>query len=116
MKMIINGEWVDSSDKQVINVINPATGEVTETVPQATAEDVQRALETAQRGKKIWGAYKPVERAEILLRAAKMYREEQETIATLETKEAGKTYPQALAEIDNVCALFTGYAELIRHR
>lgn len=56
MKMIINGEWVDSSDKQVINVINPATGEVTETVPQATAEDVQRALETAQRGKKIWGA------------------------------------------------------------
>lgn len=116
MKMIINGEWVDSSDKQVINVINPATGEVAETVPQATAEDVQKALEVAQCGKKIWGAYKPERRAEILIHAAELFREEQNTIATLETRETGKTYQQALAEIDNVCALFTGYAELIRHR
>ena len=47
MKMFIGGEWVDASDGGVQEVINPATGTVVDTVPAATEEDVQRAIENA---------------------------------------------------------------------
>ena len=116
MKMIINGEHVDASDKKVIDVVNPATGEIIDTVPAATADDVQRALEVAQIGKKIWAAYTPEQRYEVLARAAQMFRDERDAIATLETKETGKPYAQSLQENDNVCTLFLSYAELIKHR
>ena len=43
MKMFINGKAADSSDGASIDVINPATGVVVDTVPAATAEDVASA-------------------------------------------------------------------------
>ena len=35
MKMIINGKYLDSSDKQTLNIVNPYTGKVYDTVPNA---------------------------------------------------------------------------------
>ena len=40
MKMIINGKHVDASNGAVVDIINPATGEVIDTVPDCTKEDV----------------------------------------------------------------------------
>ena len=40
MHMLINGKSVDASDGAVIDVINPATGKLVDTVPSATQEDV----------------------------------------------------------------------------
>ena len=51
MKMFINGASVDASNGEVIEVINPATGAVVDTVPAATKEDVDLAVEKAAAAK-----------------------------------------------------------------
>ena len=44
MKMYIGGKPVDARNKAVMKIINPATGKVIDTVPNATPEDVDRAV------------------------------------------------------------------------
>ena len=53
MKMFIGGKSVDASDGQIIKVINPATGEVIDSIPSATEEDVAIAVAEAKKGQKI---------------------------------------------------------------
>jgi len=48
MKMIINGRAVDSSDGKTLEIINPATGKVIDTVPSATEEDIEAAVAAAK--------------------------------------------------------------------
>jgi acyl-CoA reductase-like NAD-dependent aldehyde dehydrogenase len=50
MKMLIGGKKVDSSNGKTIDVVNPATGKLIDTVPAATKEDVSRALDYAKIG------------------------------------------------------------------
>jgi len=50
MKMLVGHSFVDASDGGTIDIINPATGKVIDTVPAATKEDVARAVETAIQG------------------------------------------------------------------
>ncbi len=48
MKMFLRGEWVDRPEK--IQVVNPFDGSLIDTVPQASAEDIDQALEARARG------------------------------------------------------------------
>jgi len=66
MKMLIGGKLVDASDGKTYNNINPATGEVIETVPYATAQDVETAISNAVEGQKEWAAMPFHKRMEIL--------------------------------------------------
>ena len=52
MKMLIDSQWVNASNGEVIEVLNPATGQVIDTVPKGTLEDAQQAVEAAQEGKR----------------------------------------------------------------
>ena len=56
MKMYIDGAAADASNGEVIEVLNPATGELIDTVPSATQEDVSRAVTAAVAGEKAWAA------------------------------------------------------------
>ena len=47
MQMFIGGKRVDASDGKVSQVVNPATGQVIDTVPEATLEDLDRAIALA---------------------------------------------------------------------
>ena len=49
--MYIDGEWCESSSGEVIEVVSPVTGELIGTVPKATPEDVNKAIEAADRVK-----------------------------------------------------------------
>ena len=51
MKMFINGIPTDAADGKTIDVINPATGAVVDTVPAATKEDVDAAVDYAKKAK-----------------------------------------------------------------
>ena len=66
MKMIIDGKAVDSSDGKVLNVLNPATGQVIDTVPSATEDDVNKAVSCAKEAQKIWAKVPVYEKVEIL--------------------------------------------------
>ena len=48
MKMLIHGKWVDKPEK--INVLNPYDGNVLDTVPAGTVDDVKKAIESAAEG------------------------------------------------------------------
>ncbi|MBU9734984.1 aldehyde dehydrogenase family protein [Diplocloster agilis] len=115
MKMTINGEKVDSSDQKTMEVWDPAAHAVIDTVPCASTEDLDRALQAAQMGKEIWGDTPVQKRTEILCRAAELIEKEKKELATLLVRETGKIYPQAEEEIDNAVALFSGYAQKVRH-
>ena len=51
MKMLIGGKFTDSSDRRTQDIINPANGEIIDTVPKATKEDVKIAIDTAVAGR-----------------------------------------------------------------
>ena len=48
-KMYINGEWINSSSGKKIETLNPETNEVWATVPEANNEDVDFAVQSAQK-------------------------------------------------------------------
>ena len=66
MKMLVGSSFVDASDGGTIDIINPATGKVIDTVPAATKEDVARAIETAIEGQKEWARRTVRERCTLL--------------------------------------------------
>ena len=71
MKMIINGQKVDSSDGRTQDVVNPATLQVIDTVPSATAEDITKAVDGAVAAQEAWAALPVRERCVILRRDLK---------------------------------------------
>jgi len=86
MRMFLCGEWRDSSQK--INVTNPFSGEVIDTVPKASAGDVDRALGTLVAGAARMRKMPAVERAKILRKAAEiMSRREAELGRTISLEE-----------------------------
>lgn len=98
-KLFINGKWRESSDRNVIDVINPATEDVVGTVAKATYADLDDALSAADKGFKVWKETPSFDRYKILRRAADLLRHKAEQIAPLMTIEQGKPIAEANAEI-----------------
>ncbi len=74
-QLYINGGYTSATSGRTFETINPATGEVLATVQAAGREDVDRAVESAQRGQKIWAAMTAMERSRILRRAVDLLRQ-----------------------------------------
>ncbi len=113
--MILGGKHVASNNSEVIEVYNLATGELVDTVPSATSQDVERALEIACEGKDIWSAVPFEKRYEILCQAADMLLDAKDSLAVTLVKETGKIFSDALGEVNTAVAIFRGYAEKMRH-
>ncbi len=84
-QLYINGGYTSATSGRTFETINPATGEVLATVQAAGREDVDRAVESAQRGQKIWAAMTAMERSRILRRAVDLLRQRNDELARLET-------------------------------
>ena len=56
-KLFINGSWVNSIKNETIDINNPATGDLIGTVSHAGIEDLDLALDSAQRGFLAWKNY-----------------------------------------------------------
>lgn len=116
MKMIINGQKVDAFDKQVQNVVNPATLQVIDTVPSATAEDVTAAVDGAVEAQESWAALPVRERCIILRRFADMVMERRLELGEILAKEAGKPYmKEAVWELDSVAYVYRGACDVALH-
>lgn len=96
MKMLINGEWVDRPDK--IDVLDPFSGEVVDTVPRGTADDAEIAVTGALEGFQVSRGLSTGERAAILRRTAAIVEERQEEFALLIAREGSKTIREARKE------------------
>ncbi|EKG34035.1 betaine-aldehyde dehydrogenase [Pseudomonas avellanae] len=89
-KLYIDGGYVDASNTETFDSINPANGEVLAQIQRASKEDVERAVVAAEKGQKIWAAMTAVERSRILRRAVDILRERNDELAALETLDTGK--------------------------
>jgi acyl-CoA reductase-like NAD-dependent aldehyde dehydrogenase len=109
-KMFVGGESVDARSGAVMEIRNPATGEVVDTVPKADAEDVRHAVEVAHAAFPGWAATPATKRAEILFKAAELVKEHMKEIAELETKEQGKTLRESQIEVNRFAENLEFYA------
>jgi acyl-CoA reductase-like NAD-dependent aldehyde dehydrogenase len=96
--MIIEGERVAAASGQTYQVVNPATGEVVDEVPNGGAEDVDRAARAAAKAQKSWARLAPAERASVLHKAAAHMLGKVEEIAPVLTHEQGKTLLESRIE------------------
>lgn len=88
-------------------VLEPATGQPFVEVAEAGLEDVERAVQAAHQAFEygLWPRLSATERGRILLRAAQLVRERQETIAVIEARNAGKPIRDARGEVATVAAV-----------
>jgi succinate-semialdehyde dehydrogenase/glutarate-semialdehyde dehydrogenase len=108
--MIIDGEQVSGGGRRTFDVVNPATGEPIGALPLAEAADLDRALEVAARGFKIWRKSAPQERAAVLTGAARLMLERADDMARIATMEQGKPFAEAKIEVMMNVGLFNFYA------
>jgi acyl-CoA reductase-like NAD-dependent aldehyde dehydrogenase len=114
-KMWINGEFVTGSAEGAIEVLNPYTEGVLDTVPAGTPADVERAVEAAQTAYGEWRWIPAVERADLLHEIARRLRQGEESLARQLTLEGGKPLVENLDEVGWTAACFDYYAEIGRH-
>ncbi len=112
MLMYIAGEWVDG--EKHIPVLNPYDNTEIDTIPSASPEDVERAVESAQRGAAVMEALPCWKRCEILDRVADLMLERKEGIARLLTMEHGKTIKESRTEIERVATTLRTSANVAR--
>ena len=108
--MIIDGEKVSGGGRRTFDVVNPATGEPIGALPLAEAADLDRALEVAARGFKLWRKSTPQERAAVLQGAARLMVERADDMARIATIEEGKPFAEARIEVMMNVGLFNFYA------
>jgi succinate-semialdehyde dehydrogenase/glutarate-semialdehyde dehydrogenase len=94
-------------------VTNPATGETLAELPLNSLEELDAALERAKAAQKTWARVPRHERSAQMRRAADLMRAQREELATLLTRENGKTIDQARGEVDTTIRIFQGCAERI---
>ncbi|MDX6592813.1 MAG: aminobutyraldehyde dehydrogenase [Gaiellales bacterium] len=98
----INGEPAESASGEVDEIINPATGEVIAEVPRSTAEDVDRAVQAAEKAffEGGWRETTPAERFELLNKLADAIDEHRDELGELESLNVGKPLEAAKEEMD----------------
>ena len=83
MKSLIGKNWVDSSNGEVIQVMNPATNTLVDTVPSLTVEDVNKAVDEAYASQKEWEATPLLKRCECLMKFKDLVEQNSAELAKL---------------------------------
>lgn len=111
----IGGTWRHSSDGGTRDIINPANGSVAAVVDEAAPEDATAAVAAARSAfdDGAWRATPVTERSELLDRVADLLQRDKERLASLETRDTGKTLAESRIDIDDVTSVFRYYARLV---
>src|SRR5215208_2632296 len=113
-KLFIGGDYVESTSNSVLEVENPATEETLAEVPDATGEDIDKAVEAARKAQLEWRRVDTLERAELLHTCAERLGEYADELAVLLTREGGKTLKENRDEVDWCMTAFRHLAEVSR--
>ncbi|KIJ63961.1 hypothetical protein HYDPIDRAFT_28857 [Hydnomerulius pinastri MD-312] len=92
--IFINGQFTDGSDGTTIDVINPTNGKVITSISEATAKDVDTAVDAAQKAyDTVWGLNTPgAQRSILLTKLANLMEANADELAALEALDNGKTF------------------------
>ncbi len=91
-KMLIGGEWVDAHSRKTFTSLNPYTGKVWATLPEADETDVDAAVRAARSAfdEGPWGRMTGTERARLMRRLADLIAENADHLAIIESTDNGK--------------------------
>jgi (Z)-2-((N-methylformamido)methylene)-5-hydroxybutyrolactone dehydrogenase len=91
-KMLVGGEWVDAHSGKTFDSVNPYTGRVWSTAPEADEEDVDKAVLAAREAfdEGPWGKMTGTERARLMRRLADLLAENADDLAVVESTDNGK--------------------------
>ncbi|MEK0086196.1 CoA-acylating methylmalonate-semialdehyde dehydrogenase, partial [Benzoatithermus flavus] len=95
----IGGKLVAGRSGRTAPVFDPATGEAIATVPLASAEELDQAVQVAKAAFPGWAATPPLRRARILMRFLRLLEENEGRLAEVITTEHGKVLSDARGEI-----------------
>ncbi|MDA8457307.1 CoA-acylating methylmalonate-semialdehyde dehydrogenase [Acidovorax sp. GBBC 3334] len=99
VKLLIGGQFVESTTTQWRNVVNPATQEVLARVPFATPAEIDAAVASGREAFKTWKKTPIGARARIFLKLQQLIRDNMQELAALLTAEQGKTLPDAEGDV-----------------
>ena len=96
----INGEFVNADSRRNLDVISPLDGNHLSAVPMSTAKDLDAAVSSANAAFAIWSKFPIKERVQVFFRYKYLLEKNLEELAGLIQEENGKTYNEAVAEIE----------------
>ncbi len=115
MKMIIGGEFVDSSDKKVLEVTNPYDNTLVDTVPSATQEDIEKAIDIAVEAQKEWKKVSVYKRVELVKKFLTLVDKNRDDLAKTLSLESGKNITEVGIEMNNIFTAWNAFSEKVKH-
>jgi malonate-semialdehyde dehydrogenase (acetylating)/methylmalonate-semialdehyde dehydrogenase len=122
LKLLINGEWVESQSSVWQETPNPATEAVIAEYPQATLEEARQAVEAAQSGFEALGKIALRERARMLFDMRQKFEEHFEDLCRVLTQDHGRTIAESrgsvrrvIENIESACSAAYGMAARNEH-
>ena len=111
-QMLIDGQWVDASDGARYDSVDPATGDVWASMPEATSNDVDRAVRAAEAAgiSGRWASMTPTERGKCLRRLGDLLADASETLGRIETRDTGKMFKETRWQAKYIAEYFHFYA------
>ncbi len=99
VKLLIDGQFVESKTREWRDVVNPATQEVLARVPFATLDEMNAAVASAKAAFQTWRKTPIGARARIFLKYQQLIRDNLKELAAILSAEQGKTLPDAEGDV-----------------
>src|SRR6185295_8575261 len=96
----INGKFVDAASARTLPVISPIDGNHLSDVPMSTAKDLDAAVKAAKAAFPGWSKTPIKERVQVFFRYKYLLEKNLKELSELVQEENGKTYTEAVAEIE----------------
>ncbi len=96
----INGIFVDAGTDHSLPVISPVDGNLLSEVPMSTAKDLDTAVKAAKKAFPAWSKTPIKERVQVFFRYKYLLEKHLKELADLVQEENGKTYGEAVAEVE----------------
>lgn len=113
-QLYVNGQYVESTGTEWIDILNPSTEEVISRIPKGTAEDVDKAVEAAAKAQQAWELTPNIERGKIVRKLGDEIAKRRDTFIDLLQEEQGKDFELASGEVDLAIDYFHYMSEWAR--
>ena len=112
VEMLIAGERTAGEASEALDVVDPATEETLESVPRASAQDVDTAVEAADRAFADWSRTDAEDRANLLRKAIALIERDRKDLVDSLVHEQGKPVTEAGGEVHHLLHGLNYYADL----
>ena len=113
-KMFVNGEWIGSEKSETFESINPSIGKPWALIPEASASDVNKAVEAAYNAfsEGEWSKITPTHRGKYLRKLGDLLANKSEELGKIESIDTGKLLKETKWQAKYIAEYFHYYAGL----